>query len=49
MVSHIKGKEQKLRVSGNMVLGKLLGISKCWDGSQDYKLPLHASDVALPT
>lgn len=26
MVSHIKGKEHKLRVSGNMALGKLLGI-----------------------
>jgi len=24
-------------------------ISKCWDGSQDSKLPLHASHVALPT
>ena len=23
--------------------------SKCWDGSQDSKLPLHASHVALPT
>ena len=22
--------------------------SKCWDGSQDSKLPLHASHVALP-
>jgi hypothetical protein len=24
-------------------------ISKCWDGSQDSNLPLHASHVALPT
>jgi len=23
--------------------------SKCWDASQDSKLPLHASHVALPT
>jgi len=23
--------------------------SKCWDGSQNSKLPLHASHVALPT
>jgi hypothetical protein len=23
--------------------------NKCWDGSQDSKLPLHASHVALPT
>ena len=26
-----------------------VSISKCWDGSQDSKLPLHASHVALPT
>jgi hypothetical protein len=23
--------------------------SECWDSSQDSKLPLHASHVALPT
>ena len=26
-----------------------VSISKCWDGSQHSKLPLHASQVALPT
>jgi len=26
-----------------------VSISKCWDGSQDSKLPLHASHVVLPT
>ena len=26
-----------------------VSISKCWGGSQDSKLPLHASHVALPT
>ena len=26
-----------------------VSISKCWEGSQDSKLPLHASHVALPT
>ena len=26
-----------------------VSISKCWDGSQHSKLPLHASHVALPT
>jgi hypothetical protein len=26
-----------------------VSVSKCWDGSQDSKLPLHASHVALPT
>jgi len=26
-----------------------VSISKCWDGSQNSKLPLHASHVALPT
>ena len=30
-------------------LGFPVSISKCWDGSQDSKLPLHASHVALPT
>ena len=30
-------------------LGFPVSISKSWDGSQDSKLPLHASHVALPT
>ena len=30
-------------------LGFPVPESKCWDGSQDSKLPLHASHVALPT
>ena len=30
-------------------LGFPVSINKCWDGSQDSKLPLHASHVALPT
>ena len=30
-------------------LGFRVPKSKCWDGSQNSKLPLHASHVALPT
>ena len=30
-------------------LGFPVSIRKCWNGSQDSKLPLHASHVALPT
>ena len=30
-------------------LGFPVSVSKCWDDSQDSKLPLHASHVALPT
>ena len=30
-------------------LGFPVPKSKCWDGSQDSTLPLHASHVALPT
>ena len=30
-------------------LGFPMSRSKCWDGSQDSNLPLHASYVALPT
>jgi len=30
-------------------LGFPVSKSKCWDGSQDSKLPLHASNVAFPT
>jgi len=30
-------------------LGFPVSISKCWDGSQYSKLPLHAFHVALPT
>jgi len=36
-------------ISTQVFLGFLLPISKYWDGSQDSKLPLHASHVALPT
>jgi len=35
--------------STQVFLGFPVSISKCWDGSQDPKLPLHASHVALPT
>ena len=35
--------------SSQVFLGFPVSISKCWDGSQDSKLPLHASHVALPT
>jgi len=35
--------------STQVFLGFPVSISKCWDGSQDSKLPLHASRVALPT
>ena len=34
--------------STQVFLGFPVPKSKCWDGSQDYKLPLHASHVALP-
>ena len=33
--------------STQVFLGFPVSISKCWDGSQDSKLPLHASHVAL--
>ena len=35
--------------STQVFLGFPVSISKCWDGSQNSKLPLHASHVALPT
>ena len=35
--------------STQVFLGFPVSISKCWDGSQDSKLPLHASHVAHPT
>ena len=35
--------------STQFFLGFAVSISKCWDDSQDSKLPLHASHVALPT
>ena len=35
--------------STQVFLGFPLSLSKCWDGSQHSKLPLHASHVALPT
>jgi len=36
-------------ISTHVFLGFPVSISKCWDGSQHSKLPLHASHVALPT
>jgi hypothetical protein len=33
---------------GTGVLGFPVSKSKCWDGCQESKLPLHASHVALP-
>ena len=36
-------------ISTQVFLGFPVPRSKCWDGSQDSKLPLHASHVALPT
>jgi len=36
-------------LSTQLFLGFPVPKSKCWDGSQDSKLPLHASHVALPT
>jgi len=33
--------------STQVFLGFPASISKCWDGSQDPKMPLHASHVAL--
>jgi len=46
-----KGSEKVLRpaISTQVLLGFPAPKSKCWDGSQDSKLPLHASHVALPT
>jgi hypothetical protein len=38
-----------LAISTQVFLGFPVSISECWDGSQDSKLPLHASHVALPT
>ena len=35
--------------STQVFLGFPVSISKCWDGSQHSKLPLHASHAALPT
>ena len=35
--------------STQVSLGFPLSISKCWDGSQDFNILLHASHVALPT
>jgi hypothetical protein len=35
--------------SAQNFLGFPVSISECWDGSQDSKLLLHASHVALPT
>jgi len=35
--------------STHVFLGFPVSISKCWDGSQHSKMPLHASRVALPT
>ena len=35
--------------STQVFLGFAVSKTKCWDGSQDSKLPLHASHVALPT
>ena len=40
--------KKKLLASTQGFLGFPASISKCWDGSQDSKLPLHASHVALP-
>ena len=34
--------------NAEMVPQMLRWFLKCWDGSQDSKLPLHASHVALP-
>jgi hypothetical protein len=34
--------------SVQVFLGFPVSKSKCWDGSRDSKLPLHASHVALP-
>jgi len=36
-------------ISTQVFLGFPVPKSKCWDDSQDSKLPLHASHVALPT
>ena len=36
-------------ISTQVFLGFPVPKSKCWDGSQDSKLPLSASHVALPT
>ena len=35
--------------SAQVFLGFPVSINECWDGSQDSKLILHASHVALPT
>ena len=43
------GLKSVFATSTQVFLGFPMSISKCWDGSQDSKLPLHASHVALPT
>ena len=35
--------------STQVFLGFPVSVSKCCDGSQDSKLPLHASNIGLPT
>jgi len=42
-------KVQRPATSTQVFLCFPVSISKCWDGSQHSKLPLHASHVALPT
>ena len=42
-------KVRRPSTSIQVFLGFPVPKSKCWDGSQDSKLPLHASHVALPT
>jgi len=43
------GSSTRVLSSTQDFLGFPVSISKWWDGSQDSKLPLHASDVALQT
>jgi hypothetical protein len=41
-------KDLRPATSTQVFLGFPVRISKCWDGSQDSKLPLYASQVTLP-
>jgi len=50
IIHHNRQDARKCSGGGFQVfLGFLLPKSKCWDGSQHSKLPLHASHVALQT
>jgi len=48
-VSNCRSAENLKLETCHFVLGFPVPKSKCWDGSQDSKLPLHSSHVVRPT